>query len=427
MKSKLTKRSIDALQPTDKRFTVWDTELKGFGVRVNADGSKTFVVKYFFRGRQRWLTLGPFGALTVESARRVAEKTIGSRADGKDAVAEKRRETAEAKAKGLTLSEFCEIYMTDAEAGKVTYRKRPKKPGTLLNDRSRIERHIKPLLGRKRLSEITQADVVNFMHSVRLGKTAVTEKTKPRGVARVRGGDTAASRAVGLLGSIYSYAGKLGFVSENPVRGIEKPNDRRRETALSPDQYKAFGAALDALLAQGANPYAIHAARLLAVTGCRRREIYALKKSEVDAHHSCFRFGDTKTGQQARPIGETAFEILKNVPLMENSEYVFPAARGDGHLWDVKILHKAFELAKLDGMTIHGLRHAFASVAGELGYSDAVIGVMLGHRSNTVTSRYTHIPDPAAVTAADRVSRMVLSRMRGEKASGKVVRMRELA
>ena len=86
-------------------------------------------MKYFFRGRQRWLTLGRFGAVTAEKARQAAEKAIGTIADGKDPAEEKRRETAEAKSKGITVSEYCDIYMQDAEAGKVTYHKRRKKRG----------------------------------------------------------------------------------------------------------------------------------------------------------------------------------------------------------------------------------------------------------------------------------------------------------
>ena len=82
---------------------------------------------------------------------------------------------------------------------------------------------------------------MNFMDAVRLGKTAVTERTKPRGVARVRGGEGAASRCVGLLGSIYSYACKQKLLKVNPVHGVEKPTDRKREVTLSPDQYRAFG------------------------------------------------------------------------------------------------------------------------------------------------------------------------------------------
>lgn len=70
VKIKFTQRTVEALKPKNKRFVVWDEETKGFGVRVNQDGSKTFVVEYFVNGRQRWLSIGNFGVLTTENARK---------------------------------------------------------------------------------------------------------------------------------------------------------------------------------------------------------------------------------------------------------------------------------------------------------------------------------------------------------------------
>ena len=190
---------------------------------------------------------------------------------------------------------------------------------------------------------------------------------------------------------------------------------------------------------KGENPNAIHAALLLAVTGCRRSEIFALKWTEVDEYYSCFRFDDTKAGPQVRPVGSAAFEVLRDVKRQGKSIYVFPASRsnyakkgcdiggkGDpddrGHLTGLKVIQEAFNKAKLGWVTPHGLRHAFASVGVELGYSNAVIGVLLGHGSNTVTERYMHVPDPAAMSAANRISMTIIRRMRGEDA-GTIVEM----
>ncbi len=423
MITKLTKRAIDAAKPQEKRYVMWDVDMPGFGVRVNCDGSKTFVLKYFLLGRQRWLTLAKYGVLTVEQARKEAMKALGEKARGEDAAEMKRRTRAEAAAKALTLKDFCDVYLEDAHNGLVTYRGRPKKASTLSVDEGRIRRHIVPILGRKLVRDITLDDVSSFMHSVRLGKTAATIKTGPRGVARVRGGTTAANRAVGLLGSIMTYAVKQKLRADNPVRGIEKPKDGRRERPISPEEYQRLGDALDEILKSGANRWAVYASRVIALTGCRRSEVFGLRKDEVDVAHSCFRFGDTKSGQQLRPIGSAAFEVMAEAPMVEGSEYVFPAARGKGHLLDVKVFRRACEAAGLPGLTLHGLRHGYASVAGELGYADATIGVLLGHRSNTISGRYTHIPDPAAVAAAGRVAATIARRMKGEAVSAEVVNL----
>ena len=57
-KGKLTKRAVDALKPSEKRFVAWDSEISGFGVRVAPSGRKTYLLKYRVgggrSGRVRW-------------------------------------------------------------------------------------------------------------------------------------------------------------------------------------------------------------------------------------------------------------------------------------------------------------------------------------------------------------------------------------
>ena len=256
------------------------------------------------------------------------------------------------------------------------------------------------------------------MHAVRLGKTSVTVKTGPRGRAIVKGGPTAASRVVSLLGSIFSYAVKQGIRSDNPAWGIERPVDGKRDRVLSPDEYRRLGRALDDLERRGANRVAVRAYRVLALTGCRRGEVYGLKKSEVDAHNQCLRLGDTKAGRQVRAISRGAMDLLTLPPFSESSEYVFPAVRGGGNLTDTKVFLHARETAGLERVSLHTLRHSFASVALELEYSEMTIAGLLGHRLHTVTSRYAHHVDRALVAAADRISAVIASRMAGEMETG---------
>ena len=67
--------------------------------------------------------------------------------------------------------------------------------------------------------------------------------------------------------------------------------------------------------------------------------------------------------------------------------------------------------ARLEGITLHGLRHSFASVAGDLGYSEATIGAMIGHSSGTVTGRYVHHLDAVLIAAADKVAGKIAAAM----------------
>ena len=76
--AKLNKRNVNDLSATDGREAViWDDELRGFGVRVKASGAKSFLVQYRnAHGRSRRLTLGRYGVLTPDEARKLARRTL---------------------------------------------------------------------------------------------------------------------------------------------------------------------------------------------------------------------------------------------------------------------------------------------------------------------------------------------------------------
>ena len=132
-----------------------------------------------------------------------AKAILGTVVDGARSGSRK----AQAARKAKTVAELCDLYLADAEAGRLlTRRKLAKKPSTLATDRGRIERHIKPQLGRMPVGAVDRADIERFMYAVAEGETAARIKTKKRGLARVKGGKGTASRTVGLLGAIFTYA-----------------------------------------------------------------------------------------------------------------------------------------------------------------------------------------------------------------------------
>ncbi|MFC4271825.1 DUF4102 domain-containing protein [Sneathiella chungangensis] len=416
----LTKRQIDTtLANATTEIRLWDDDPRGLGLRIKPGGTGTFFVQYRspVTYKKVRFSFGQYGRLTIVQARDKAKRLFENISKGIDPAIEKRlaKQTAETAAR---MAEFCDDYMHDARMGIVTYRGKAKKASTLAIDSGRIERHIKPLLGNKFVRDITTKDIEKAMHDIRLGKTAVDVKTGFRGRAIVKGGSGTAARTITLLGSIFSYAVKQGLRDDNPVRGVEIPKDGKRARILSPDEYKALGDAMADFENSGANPIAIRAYRALALSGCRRGEIFGLKKSEVDPHSSCLRLEDTKTGQQVRPVGRLVIECVSQSHIDQNSVYVFPASSGDGHLKDAKLFGRICAAAKLNDVTLHTLRHSFASVALELEYSEMTVGGLLGHRVNSITSLYAHHVDKALVAAADRVSAFIAARMEGNEAKG---------
>ena len=250
-------------------------------------------------------------------------------------------------------------------------------------------------------------------------------KTKARGLARVRGGRGTASRTVGLLGAIFTYAVRQRIRPDNPVHGIMRFADGRRERRLSDDEYAVVGEALRGAEAAGTIwPAAIAATRFLALTGWRSGEALALQWSDLDLSRRTARLPDTKTGFSVRALSHAACDVLRKLPRM--AELVFPATRGDGRMIGFpKLWARITKLGALPAdITPHVLRHSFASLAGDLGYSELTIATLVGHKGHSVTSRYVHAADSVLLAAADAVANRTADLMREPKPAGEVVPIR---
>lgn len=423
---KITKRLVEALEPGDADELCWCSELRGFGVRVFTSGVKSFIVQYRNKaGATRKITLGRFGPLSVEQARTMALKTLADVAHGEDPSMERKTYR-----KSMTVAELCTAYIDAAEKGFVQGRRGlPKKASTLYTDKGRIERHIKPQLGRKKLVDLKPADIERFKQAVASGKTAADVKTGPHGRAIVAGGRGTATRTLGLLGSILSYGVRMGALERNPAQGIEKFAYRQNKTLLTPAHYQVLGTVLSRLeQRRDAKGLAVHNAslvaciRLIALTGLRLSEAQGLRWAEVDFDNACLRLGDTKTGASLRPLGKPARDLLQRLKSSETADktFVFPSATGKSHtvavpkFWRNHVQKAVAERAKaqkidpLDHLTLHGLRHSFAGTAESLGLTIPTIAALLGHSLGGVTGGYIlKRLDAALIAAADQAAESV--------------------
>ena len=420
-------RQVRALKPGE---TVWDPKLPGFGIRRQRSHAVSYVLFYRTReGRQRWFTIGRHGApWNPDTARLEARRLLGEAADGADPAAEK-----QSQRKASTVAELCDAYLIDAKAGRLLTRsKAAKKASTLAIDHGRIERHIKPLLGRRSVTAVTHEDVEMLLHDVAGGKTAGNAKTaKKRGLARVRGGPGAANRVVGLLGAIFSYAVRRRMRTDNPVRGVVLFADGKRDRRLSDDEYLTLGKALRKANEAKLWPAAAEAARFLALTGWRSGEALALRWDEVDLARRTATLGDTKTGKSVRPLSRAACEILRGIN--RSGDLVFPATRGEGDvimsgfkkMWK-KLRELGEEEKQLpDDVTPHTLRHSFTSLAADLGYSEPTIAALVGHKGRSITSRYIHAADSVLLAAADTVANHTLELMGERNTTAVVLELRQ--
>lgn len=413
---KLTKTIVDRAEPQAKQVTIWCSDLKGFGVFVQPSGTRTYFVDYRnAEDVRRRMTIGRHGKVTAEEARKLAIAALGGVVKGEDPAGERvtRRQS-------LTVRELCEKYLAACDEGLILGKgNRPKKPSTIYTDKGRINGHIIPLLGTRRVIDLKAADIKRFVKDVASGKTAKVQKTKKvRGKSIVRGGNGTAARTTGLLGGILSYAYDEGIIDKNPAENVKRPAGTKKTRRLTPIEYRRLGTAIAAAEADGETPQLLDGIRLLALTGCRLGEIVNLKWTEVDKPGSAFRFDDSKEGASVRPAGSAVFDVLSSIDREADCPTVLaPARQGQRFGGMPKGWKRIAKRAGFEDVTLHTLRHSFASVAGDLHYTEPTIAAMLGHAAGSVTGRYIHHLDSVLIAAADRVAMTIAGFMKGDAAT----------
>ena len=163
-------------------------------MRVKPSGAASWLIQYRnAEGRTRRLVLGKLGTLTPHEARDLARDRLSEVAKGKDPSAERH-----AMREGTTVAELCDLYIKEAEAtGRV-------KSSTLAMDRSRIERHVKPLIGGHSARTLASGELAKLQADIAGGRTAKAQPVQGRG-GRTTGGRGVAARTLGMLGTILEY------------------------------------------------------------------------------------------------------------------------------------------------------------------------------------------------------------------------------
>ena len=376
---KLSKRTIDAAKPSESRYVLWDTELKGFGVRVESSGLKSFLVRYRHLGRRRFLSLGRFGEITPEQARLLAQKALSKVREGADP-ADERSQDREA----ITVKKLVERFLADHVEEK-------RKSKTATHYRSVLEGYLVPKYGSKKAQELTRAD---------MAKLHLEIKHAPY----------QANRLLAVVASMYSFGDKHGLTPEdfNPAKKIERFPETRRERFLTTEELQKLGQAFRELDESGRFGTAIPALMFLLLTGARLNEILKLKWSYVDMERGLLLLPDSKTGKKAITLNSASAAILDELRTKadekKNGEYVFYGVDSAIPRSDLKKPWAAItELTGLDGLRIHDLRHSFASVGAGAGLGLPIVGKLLGHTQASTTQRYAHLDVDPLRRAADAI------------------------
>ncbi|WP_422040140.1 tyrosine-type recombinase/integrase [Roseibium sp.] len=396
-RKRISKSVVDKLEPGE---LVWDSEVRGFGVRCQRKAKK-YVLKTRVDGRQRWFTIGEHGSpWTADTARKEALRLLGSKHAGASIDEIRKPRSAQ-----VTMADLCDRFIED-------YARQHKKASSVLMDEMNIRNHVLPLLGKKLVTEITRSDIDTFKLAVRNGKTAPRDGRSHgsghKGGAVVSGGEGVANRCLALLSKMFNLAERweLRPDGSNPVRHIEKYRENKVERYLTKEEFARLASVLEAAEEQKLeDPFVVAAIRLLIFTGARLGEILSLKWEYVDYEGARLLLPDSKTGRKTLYLNSLASEVLTTLPRIDGNPFVIVGKKPGEHLVNLrKPWYRIRKQADIEDVRIHDLRHSFASFAVAEGLSLPVIGKLLGHKKASTTERYAHLADDPIRSANERVA-----------------------
>lgn len=405
MAERLTDALVRRVSAGDRpQMFFWDTEVRGFALRVTHRGAKSFVLDYRIAGRQRRITIGSYPDWSVAAARRHAGDLKKIVDKGDDPMGERHAERS-----APTVRDLWERYKTTNLPRKAAR--------SQMDERIMWEKLILPELGKLKVAAVSHDDV----------------ETLHRRVTVERGTPIRANRTIEVLRKAFNVAIRWGWCETNPASGTQRNPEERRQRYLSPEDLSRLWTAL----AEHREPASANAIRLLILTGARKSEVLNATWDQFDLKVGVWTkpSAHTKQRQEHRvPLSNAAVALLRTIEETTEGPYVFPGKSPDQPLTDVKKTWQSVcikaglaeevvkrnragkELKHRDGkpvmtwrpnVRIHDLRHSFASLLVSGGASLPMIGAMLGHTQVGTTQRYAHLYDAPLREAAEHVNHAI--------------------
>lgn len=421
----LTVRSLDTLSRqaqeggTDRR--VPDGKVPGLYAAVRPSGRITFQLRYQAErgrhGRQRVVSLGVYGpGFTLEQARKRAEQLRGEVVSGKDPAAARDETMSRQKA-------------VKAQRARAKHDRVPREALEVTGDTSRMSgavaqyltanaarfkksthdewqrlwlRDVAPVLGGRRVADITPLELQS-LHASFYARPII------------------GNRVLTFLSAFFTWAetiAQLRPLGSHPVLPLRayRYREAKKERVIARWEYRRLAKAMKRSEGRGGSTVTLSLIRFLALSGWRESEGRTLKWEYLDFTRGTAALPDTKGGAEVRVLGRVALNLLDALPREAESPFVFPGRKEKAPLQEPKRAWASLrEAARLPDVVLHTMRHTFITEGIGLGYHDAVIGKLVGHRprGSTTASRYTHLETNAAILrkAADETAARVAALM----------------
>ena len=371
---KLTKRLIDAVpHPNKGQLFIRDEGLPGFGLRVTP-GSKSFILERRVLGRVRRMTIGPYGPLTVDQARKKAQQSIAQIFDGKDP-AQARQDRHKEPTFGFLAQEYLDRHASQKKSAK--------------NDVSALNKHLSQWRTRK-LSAISRNDVAKLHRAI-----------------GISGHPYQANRTIALLRKMFNLALDWGlFPGPNPATRITMYKEEKRDRFVQPTEMPTLLKALS----QEPNKHIRNTLLISLLTGARKNEILTMRWEDLNLDQAVWRLPDTKAGRSHLiPLPAPVCDLLRSLPRANGNSYVFPGRYGRGHLRNInRGWFRIRAQAGLNDVRVHDLRRTLGSWLTMNGASLPLVGKVLNHSDFSTTQIYARMNlEPVRVALEANAERML--------------------
>ena len=341
----------------------WDSEIRGFGVRVYASGKKSFVLLYRHEGKQRLYTIDQYGKITLEQARDLARKRLGEVADNQDIVAERQKakqkhEYTVKKAFTLFMNKYAKIHNRN------------------WHEPERIFKHdVLPKLGSKPIDEVTKADIIKIID-------AIMDRHKR----------TQATRTFAAVRKFFNWCVERDMIQHSPVTGLKPPAPpKARDRVLSDHELRQVWIAAEEV----GYPFG-PIVQCLILTGQRKTEVTEIMRDHIDIKQKLWTIPKeaNKSGREHYVhLAPLTLSILQAQPKL--GDYVFTSSgakpyenftRGyDALIFAINKKRAEMGMRGMQKWTLHDLRRSTASGMAALKVSPYVIEKILNHKSGIIS------------------------------------------
>ena len=383
----LTERIVRDAKPGPENRILWDSTVKGLGLRITPKGVKSYILNYRINGRERRATLARTSEISLKIAReRAGEQLVRIRAGETDPL-ERKREAKEAPTVGDGLRRFFDEFApARLEMGRLS-------PRTVADYRWMAGRFLEPVLGKRKIADVTREHIEPIVSPL------------PRAQR---------NRLLALTSRLFNLFEQWEWRPQhsNPCHGIERARVEARDRVLSSSELAALAKALKQHEEQ--HPASVAAIRVAALTGLRIGEVLGIQWQHIDFETGRLTLPETKTGRRVHDLPAPALAVLGELPRFSTWAFTSTGTAAITYRTVRKHFVEIATAAGIEDARLHDLRRTVMTRAAASGVGTHVLRDLLGHKTTAMADRYIRAVGNPVREAREQVGAEIAAMMEGE-------------